>query len=475
MSADAPDPTSHIGSTAAEPWPFPFSRDEWQLLPDPVRAYILALHKRVDELEARLNQNSQNSSRPPSSDSPYRKPRTSKKKAARKKRRAGARKGHKGSRQVLLEPTEVIDIKPQPCSCGCAELAHTEVFYTHQSIELPEIELGVRHFLLHQGPCARCGTLLKAHRTQIPEECQTGFGPRFTAFVCLLAGIVGVSRRDIRMVLRSVLGVPACLGAIQKMIDRGSQAIRPHYEAIGERARAAAVNHVDETSWRCQAVLQWLWVLANRSVAYFKIRPGRSRSDFEALIGVWNGILVSDDYAVFRDWVHLHQTCLAHLIRRAQRLVERNDPAVARFGRQIKTELQRMCAWAHAPPTGAQWQAHYMRVVRLLFGHNERSDEAGTLARALVRQLDNLWVYLEHNAVDPTNNLAERLLRFLVIRRKVTGGTQSEKGNRWMERIASLRETCRLQGRRSYPILVDAIRSYFRLKSPDLSWISSSS
>jgi transposase len=118
-----------------------------------------------------------------------------------------------------------------------------------------------------------------------------------------------------------------------------------------------------------------------------------------------------------------------------------------------------------------EWNAHYMRVAKLLFAHNERSDEAGTMARALLRQFDNLWVYLEHHAVDPTNNLAERVLRFLVLRRKATGGTQSEKGNRWLERIATLRETCRLQGQRSFPILVDAIQARFDGRTPDLSWI----
>ena len=77
------------------------------------------------------------------------------------------------------------------------------------------------------------------------------------------------------------------------------------------------------------------------------------------------------------------------------------------------------------------------------------------------------------HSYDPTNNLAERLLRFLVIRRRVSGGTQSEKGNRWIERIATLRETCRLRGKRSYPLLVDAVRARFDGRTPDLSWIFS--
>jgi transposase len=456
-----------------EAWPFPFPRSDWEQVPPSVQAFILTLVQRIEALEAKLSENSQNSSRPPSSDSPYRKPRTKTKAAKKSKRRRGARKGHKGSRQVLLDPTEVVDVHPSACSCGCTDMLGAEPYYTHQHIELPEIRLDVTHLHLYQGSCARCGRVVKARLDQLPASERVGFGPRLTALVGLLSGVVGVGRRDTQRLLRSVLGLSVSLSAIQTMIDRMSRAIRPHYEAIGERVHTAPVNHVDETSWRCQAVLQWLWVLANRTTAYFQIRPGRTKKDFLALIGVWKGILVSDDYGCYRAWVNLHQTCLAHLIRRAQKLAEAQDPEPARFGASLKAELQLMCAWAQAPPSVPEWNAHYMRLVKLLFRHNERSDDAGKLARALVRQLDNLWVYLEHNAVDPTNNLAERVLRFLVIRRKVSGGTQSEKGNRWIERIASLRETCRLRGQRSYPILVDAIRSLFEGRAPDLNWLSS--
>jgi transposase len=466
------NPSTSLDDIPDEAWPFPFPRSDWQQVPPSVQAFNLTLLRRIEALEAKLSENSQNSSRPPSSDSPYRKPRPQTKSAKRNKRR-GARKGHKGARRVLLDPTERVDLQPRPCSCGCSDVLGAEPYYTHQYTELPEIRPDVTHFYFYQGRCARCGRVVKARLDQLPPAEQVGFGPRLTSLVGLLSGVVGVSRRDVQRVLHSVLNVPASLGAIQKMVDRTSLAIQPHYQAISEQVHAAPVNHVDETSWRCRAALEWLWVLANRTTAYFQIRPGRTKKDFLALIGVWRGILVSDDYGVYRDWVNLRQTCLAHLIRKAQKLAEAKDPELARFGAHLKAELQLMCVWASAPPTVPQWNAHYMRLVKLLFRHNERRDDAGRLARALVRQLDHLWVYLEHNAVDPTNNLAERALRFLVIRRNVSGGTQSEKGNRWTERIASLRETCRLRGQRSYPILVDAVQSLFEGRTPDLSWLSS--
>ena len=466
------DPSISLTNIPEEQWPFPFPRLDWEQVPVSVQVFILSLVKRIEVLEAKLAENSQNSSRPPSTDSPYRKPR-SKARASKKRKKRGARKGHQGSSQLLLDPSEVVDLQPAPCDCGCADVVDVEPYHTHQQIELPEIPLDVTHFRLFKGHCVRCGKKLRAHIGQLSPHHQVGFGPRLTALVGLLGGVVGVSRRDTQQVLHSVFGLHASLGAIQKMIDRASRAIEPHYKAIGACVRRAPVNHVDETSWRCQGKLQWLWVLANRSAAVFMVHTNRTKEAFFSLIGAWKGILVSDDYGCCRDWVNLHQSCLAHLIRRARKLSESADAEIARFGLQAKRELQLMCHWGKDPPTVPAWNAHYMRVVKLLFAHNERKDEAGTMARALIRQLDNLWVYLEHNAVDPTNNLAERVLRFLVLRRKSTGGTQSDKGNRWMERIATLRETCRLQGQRSFPLLVEAIQARYEGRSPDLSWIPS--
>jgi len=469
-----PAPDTPAEATAEPSWPYPFPRDEWEQVPPGVRAYIATLQQRLAQLEVRLDRNSKNSNQPPSADSPFQKPASSEKKAPG---RPGGRKGHKGHHHAFLAPDRVVNLLPERCTCGGSEFADLTVYYTHQQVELPEIKPEVTHHCLHEGTCTTCGRAVQASRNQIPPVERCGFGPRLTAFVALMAGILGASRRDIQRLLADVFAIPASLGGVQKTIDRASDAVEPHHQAIGEIARSAPVNHVDETSWRSQNLLRWLWVMTNQTVAFFRLLPGRSRKDFETLIGTWTGILVSDDYGLYRKWAYLHQTCLAHLIRKAQKLAESGDPILANFGRRIRAELKLACRMArpgHGPPTVGQWNAHYMRVVSLLFDHNERPDEAGKLARALVRQLDALWVFLEVHGVDPTNNHAERTLRFPVTLRQHGQGTKSEKGERWVERILSVRETCRLRGRRSFPILVDALRAHFEGRTPDLSWLSAS-
>lgn len=457
------------------PWPYPFPRGEWEQVPPGVRAYIATLHQRLEQLEARLHRNSKNSNQPPSADNPFQKPASSEKKAHGK---PGGRKGHKGHRHAFLAPNRVVNHRPERCTCGGTDFADLTVYYTHQQVELPEIKPDVTHHCLHEGTCTTCGRAVQASRNQIPPLERCGFGPRMTAFVALMAGILGASRRDIQRLLADVFEVPASLGAIQKTINRASDAVESHHQSIGEIARSAAVNHIDETSWRsqrgAQVLLRWLWVMTNTTVAFFRLLPGRSRKDFEALIGTWTGILISDDYGLYRKWANLHQTCLAHLIRKAQKLAESADPVLANFGRRIRAELKLACRMGrpeHGPPTAGQWQAHYMRVVKLLFDHNERTDDAGKLARALVRQLDSLWVFLEVHGVDPTNNHAERTLRYPVTLRQHGQGTKSDKGETWIERILSVRETCRLRGQRCFPVLVDALRAHFEGRAPDLSWL----
>jgi transposase len=152
-------------------------------------------------------------------------------------------------------------------------------------------------------------------------------------------------------------------------------------------------------------------------------------------------------------------------------LAARQDREIARFGQRIREELQRMVHWAKAPPTRGEVQAWYARVAYLLARHRERGDEAGKLARMLEREMAHLWVFLLEEGVEPTNNRAERALRFAVLWRKMMQGTFTEKGDRWVERMLSLRETCRLRGLATFPILVDAVTCHFNAQEPNLSWI----
>lgn len=458
----------------------PFTEEDWEATPKPVRQYIIQLEdivirlyretedlkKRVSDLENRLNKNSQNSSKPPSSDLPYKKP---PKQTRKSKRKRGGQKGHKGHQQKLMEPTSEINLVPEICTCGGAiDPGSIKPFHTHQIIELPKIEMDIRHFILNQGVCTSCGQSVKS---QLPKENQTGYGPRLSALIAEISGIQGNSRETVRIFCRSVFGFPISTGAIQKVIDRASEALRPVHDRIGNIARTSRINHVDETSWFQQGTLNWLWVMANDTVAYFMIHRNRSKQAFQELIQDWEGILVSDNYGVYAKWVNLRQTCLAHLIRKAKGLSERKDPETKRFGQLITNDLQLLCHWAKEFPGGREWRIWYQRFTDLIFEHQGHKGEIGTLSRSLIRQIESLWLFLDIVEVEPTNNLAERVLRYGVLWRKRSKGTQSLKGNKWVERILSFKQTCSIRELESFPILADLLDSYFKKREPDLSWI----
>jgi transposase len=323
-------------------------------------------------------------------------------------------------------------------------------------------------FILHEVCCAQCGRTLKA---ELPAAYRYGYGPRLTALIGELSGPQRDSRSAVQEFCTSVLGVPISRGGIQRCVDRVAHAIQPHDEAIAEQARAAKVNYVDETAWYQHGVLAWLWVMVNTTVALFRVQASRDKTAFTALIERWAGLVVSDGYGVYQHWVHGRQTCLAHLIRRARSLSERKEPELAKFGHRVMVELQRLVPWATAPPTSGEVQAWYARLVHLLDQYRSRQDEAGTLARTLEREMGALWTFVVEEGVEPTNNRAARALRFAVLWRKMVQGTYNAKGDRWVERILSVRETCRLRGVPTFPVLVDAVTCYFNGQHPDVSWI----
>ena len=216
-----------------------------------------------------------------------------------------------------MEPTTEKILLPDVCSCGCSSFDPESIksFYTHQVIELPEIEMDVLHFILNQGVCTRCGNIVKA---KLPKEHQTGYGPRVSALIAEVSGIQGNSRETVRAFCQSVLNFSISPGAIQKVIDRASVALKPVHNKIGDIARNSRINHIDETSWFQNGSLNWLWVMANSTVAYFMIHKNRSKQAFLELIQDWEGILVSDNYGVYAKWINLRQTCLSHLIPKSQ-------------------------------------------------------------------------------------------------------------------------------------------------------------
>ena len=156
-----------IAPSASQPhtdsilWALPVCQMDWERTPPAVQDYIQSLRQQIKQLEEQVEtlqgqvaKTSQTSSKPPSSDSPFNKPKRDRRPSSGKR---GGQKGHRGQGPTLLSPTEVLLIEPGPCACGHSELVSLAPYYTHQVIELPPIEMDIQHFILHQGTCSGCG------------------------------------------------------------------------------------------------------------------------------------------------------------------------------------------------------------------------------------------------------------------------------------------------------------------------------
>jgi transposase len=250
-------------------------------------ARISTLEARMAALEAQGPRNSRHADRPPSSDPPWVKQHI----PSHPNGTPGAPPGHPGPRQAVLEPTAVIEVQPPACGCGqtmCPEACPSS---THQVIERPDIQMRVPHFVLYAARCSRCGRVTKA---PVPPAASSGYGRRFTARLGALSGSQRSRRSAVQECCRSVLGVPIRQGAIPRAVDRVSEALKPHYEAIAVQARQAPVNYLDETGWYRPGVVVWLWVMVNTTVALCKVQTSRRHTAFEAVIAPWAGILGSD-------------------------------------------------------------------------------------------------------------------------------------------------------------------------------------
>lgn len=439
----------------------PPSTEDLARTPPSVLAWFEA---RICELEARLGMDSTNSNLPPSSDSPFKKQNT---KTLVKKR------GHRlGIRQQLVEPTEVVILMPDKCACGCTSIENIKEYYRHQVYEMPQPILQVTHYSLQEGQCVLCGKTVRAH---LPREFRFGFGNRIHAIIAELV-LRGLTRQNVQVFLASVYGLPISQGGIQKCLDRASEALFPHYEAIKDAVRHAPVNYIDETSWRRIGPkgpqLLWLWVMASMTVAFFMIHAKRSKSAFEELVAHWRGILVSDGYGVYRKWDKgPRQTCLAHLIRAAKALKEDSRRDIVACGSWAHRELKRLCRMSRIRPRFCDIDALHMRLCRFVSMYLGRKDAAGRFAKRIKRELPYLKVFLDHEGVEPTNNRAERSLRPAVIRRKVSNGTGNEKGDRCMERFLSLSITCRMRKKPTFPLLVTIMQDHAKETMQNVSWL----
>ena len=458
--AELGETKAELGETKAELGETKAELGETKARLEALEAQFATALATIDRLTEQLKKNSSNSNLPPSSDGPgavsrgIRAP-----KKPRSKRKRGGQKGHKGSHRALLDPIEVNEFKdlfPEACeACACILPQTPDVAaHRHQLIDLRRGGRHVLEFRRHAVECS-CGhtTVAPYDPKQIPAS---PFGPRLVSVVAMMTGVFHLSRRNTQRFLREVFGIHISIGAISQAERRVSKALAPASEQAHDEVLAAMVKHTDATTWLMAGVTMSLWTLCTTLTSVFRIFKDGARATIESMFsdecGSKTGILVSDRASVFGFWaMALRQVCWAHLLRLFVGFSQRAGPEGA-YGRELLEHAALVFEYWHDFVAGTRSRdelRHLMKPVQHNFEALLRRIVAADI-RGLSGSCANLlahaparWTFVDVPGVEPTNNLAERDLRSLVIWRRLCYGCQSERGLRFVERVMTVCMTLR--------------------------------
>jgi len=423
-----------------------------------LREHNAVLQEKVRELTARLNQDSSNSSKPPSSDKPWKERRKQKPTG----RKPGGQPGHKGKTRKPFEPEEVdrsVEVHPDRCGFCDSALRGADSIddpVLHQIVEIPPVAAEVIEYVLHRVRCRGCGEVTAA---DLPEGVPAGCaGVRLQAIMTLLTGRCRLSRREARDIAVALFGPKArvSLGTVAAMERRTSKALRGAYDEALDAVQSADFVHCDETSWREANKLAWLWSAVTPKLKVFRIDRRRNREAFRKLLFTFEGILVTDRFSVYRAHdTERRQLCWAHVLRNFRGLEERGGKArsLGVSGQKIvKAVFKEWYRFREGEITRLGLRRKLVplrrRLKRLLRRHANNPIRA---ARALVTDLREygaaLWTFAKVEGLEPTNNAAERAIRKAVLWRKGSFGSASPGGSRFAERMLTVCESLRAQGR----------------------------
>jgi len=319
--------------------------------------------------------------------------------------------------------------------------------------------------------CPDCGATTRA---ELPAEVPPGaFGPRLQAAVATLAVRNRVSRRDTTELLRELFGAALSTGSINMIVSRAGASLEEPYAHLHDQLRQAPALNIDETGWRTAGERRTLWGVLSGQEALFRIAADRHRREAQALLGEeFAGIACSDRWWAY-DYLdpERRQLCWAHLVRDFTAHSE-GLGAQKQFGAAgLEIAARLFAAWGEfrgdadrarllerIDPLQEELRALLEEAARKA----ARNRRHRTFAKNLLKRWPALWTFALVDGVEPTNNHAERGLRGAVIYRKLSLGSQSEEGERIVERLLSASITCRLQKRSLFTYLTDVLTAKIR-------------
>ncbi len=443
----------------------PPTYDELLALVASLQKELAEARAKILELEAQLAKNSQNSSKPPSSDPPgVVRP----KKKGRKRNKRGGQPGHKAHFGVEPEHIdEVVPHRPSTCKHCHADLSRgklTGSSVSHFVYSLPPIRPHVADQRCLDVECPACGKVTAA--TLPPEVPRGHYDPSVQAMVGFIRGELKQGVRQVSAVMTHLLHVPMSTGMVAKTQDQVSEALATPFDDALAHTQTCDRPNADETSWREDKKKAWLWVVVTSLVTVFLIRASRGAKVAKELLGTsFRGVLTTDRWASY-NWVAstMRQLCWSHLKRDFKSFLDYDGDA-KRVGEQLLCQVRRMFRMWHKVRDGTMSRTAFQlamnpvrrRILALLEeGRGLSCRKVSGMCKEMLKLRAALFTFVDREGVEPTNNVAERAVRFAVLWRKACFGSDSARGSRFVERFLTVRATLRQQKRDLYTYLKDA-------------------
>ena len=393
------------------------------------------------------------------------------------KRKPGKQPGEKGGgRRVEMQITGEEVHQARECA-GCGECFGEEAPFKATMglyvLDVEKVESGlevsyVKH--IYGERCCNCGhvTQTKPGRCADEEGWRVGLtewhlvGPMLSSLIICLSLRMRLSRKRIQEFLQEWLGILLSTGCINQCLTEGGRASAPLEEELITEIQQSELLKADETGWKENGHLVWLWVLRTASVTLYII-GSRSWDVIASIMEHFAGWLMTDGYGQYRKYAK-RLRCLAHIIRKAKGLAESCHPDAAEFGEKVLKTLRLFIKGVYTARGDPdldlldKFSQDLAKLKELCEQHRDHPhDKTQKLARELLNDWDAIWTVLAHPELPLTNNYAERALRHWVISRKISYGTRNPQGSRAFTLLASVIDTCRQRGVSPWPYIAAVI------------------
>jgi transposase len=452
---------------------------------DAQQRQIDLLLRKVSELErkvAQLSKNSSNSSKPPSSDITKPKPTT----GGNGNRKIGAQPGHPRHERPLFSEDEIRSFHDYRLT-ACPECGNPDVTFLDepprklQQMEIEKVLVFKEEHRAYPVWCERCR---KIHYHPFPEEVLNEglFKERLTALVAYMKSVDHASFSTIRKFIRDVLDENVSRGYLRKVIEKASHALDAPYAELLNRLPLEHALNVDETGHKENGGKFWTWVFRADLYVLFKIDKSRGSKVLLEILGrEFDGVLGCDYFSAYhkymKDFNVTVQFCIAHLIRDIKYLTGLPDAATKAYGQTLLNAVKEMFRVIHdrdsldADAFGQAMEQARLTIMKAALDDvpssldakgKEQKREAFNMADRFRKNGKAYFQFITTPGCEPTNNLAEQAVRFVVIDRRITQGTRSIKGRETNERLWTVVGTCALQGRSAFEFILTAVLAYFR-------------